>query len=82
MMKREQILCDRCCREESEELNMLHDVEIIVRVDGNLTRTIRHYDDLCARCVATLDHQISKFRDGYATTRAKLTGGDAVEETA
>ena len=79
MMKRQQILCDRCCREQSDELTMLHDVEIVVRVDGNLTRTIRHYDDLCARCIVTLDHQLSAFFNGYTTTRAKLTGGDAVE---
>ena len=79
MMKREQILCDRCCRvmEDGISRSVTHDVIFAGKTVWNDA-----YEHLCDKCKQTLMSVLNKYRHGYATTRAKLTGGDAVEETA
>jgi len=81
MMKREQILCDRCCREIEDIRTWCMNTRIVVLTE-NTERDAWEYADLCEPCYRTLIVALDKYSRAYSKKRAKLTGGDAVEETA
>jgi hypothetical protein len=51
----------------------------LVATYSNKPQWEERYDDLCEACQKTLMAMLDKFQAGYATTRAKLTGGGASE---
>jgi len=77
MMKREQILCDRCCRVMQDGISWC-DTSMDIVFAGT-TVWDDAYEHLCDKCKQTLMSVLNKYRNGYATTRAKLIGGDAMK---
>jgi len=79
MMKREQILCDRCCREiEGDGLGLSVAIDV---THSSLTVWRRDYEHLCETCKKTLTVMLNKYIAGYSKKRAKLIGGNTPEET-
>ena len=80
MMKREQILCDRCCREIADAGSGRTNARIVVLAEGT-ERDCWEYADLCDPCYRTLIVALDKYSKGYSKKRAKLIGGDTPEPT-
>jgi len=81
MMKREQILCDRCVRDilpaDAKGKIEIQVTEYDADGIGSCVIWYHDYDNLDARCKKTLLGELDVFIAGYLKKRKKLLGGDA-----
>jgi len=80
MMIVEQVLCDRCTR-RIEPSTSIHTMSIQIVVDGKTVTDLR-YIEIDDWCINAITKMVDQYGAAYSKKRAKLTGGDAVEETA
>lgn len=74
MMKREQILCDRCVNELTANEAKLEPFFVGAG-------TIREVEHMCNTCRLTATKNNKKYWEGYSKKRAKLIGDDTPAET-